>query len=110
MTNKEPNVIAGGGQPGGEADSRRPVLFQKRSAASPVGALRMAVDVGSRDFKVLLTGCDLPGEEKLLVPYDEIPPELLPIIEAQPLRYAIPAAGAGPTPARSLRQGNQGRK
>ena len=53
-------------------------------------ARHMEVDVGSRDFKVLMAGYDPPGEEMLLVPYDGIPPELLPIIEAQPLRYAIP--------------------
>ena len=57
-------------------------------------ARHMEVDVGSRDFKVLMTGYDPPGEERLLVPYDEIPPELLPIIEVQPLRYAIPGTKA----------------
>jgi mannose-6-phosphate isomerase-like protein (cupin superfamily) len=60
-------------------------------------ARHMEVDVGSRDFKVLMVGYDPPGEDKVLVPYREIPPELLPIIERQPLRYAIPGACSGPT-------------
>ena len=54
------------------------------------GERHMEVDVGRRDFRVLMTGYDPPGEERILVPYEEIPPELRPLVESQLLRYPIP--------------------
>lgn len=50
------------------------------------GERHMEVDVGRRDFKVLMTGYDPPGEERVQVPIEEIPEEIRPIVDAQPKR------------------------
>lgn len=54
------------------------------------GEKHMEIDVGSRDFKVIMLGYDPPGEERILVPYEEIPADIRSIVEAQPLRAPIP--------------------
>lgn len=54
------------------------------------GERHMEVEVGRRDFKVLMTGYDPPGEERILVPYNEIPEEIRPIVDAQPVRTSLP--------------------
>lgn len=54
------------------------------------GEKHMEVDVGMKDFRVLMMGYDPPGEERVLVPYEETPAEIRAVIDAQPLRTPIP--------------------
>jgi len=53
------------------------------------GERHMEVDVGKTDFKVLMTGYDPPGEERVIVPPEEIPHEVRPIVDAQPIRAPV---------------------